>query len=124
MPFYAAACTACSDTGILGRDPSEGGPVYCACRKGLEAQINHLAYVIQEYAEALTTHDARERAGRITLSQETVADIRFALRLTQYAHDELERRWAGRVCDEIDLAEPEVGYFPDYEYGGDLLIAP
>ena len=120
MPHRNAACTLCSDTGTLGRDPDGGGRVYCTCRKGLEAHINHLAYVLQEYANALVLHDARAVLGRVVLSEETVEDLRFALRMTQRAHDELEARWSERVCDEIELSEPAEGFFPDYQWG-DLI---
>jgi hypothetical protein len=115
MTHRNADCALCSDIGTIARDPS-GGYVYCVCRRGLEAHINHLAYVLQEYAEALAVHAARERAGLVTLPPPVVEEIEFAQRVTQHAHDRLEQRWAQVVVDEIEVAEPELRFFPDTWY--------
>jgi len=107
-------CALCSDIGTIARDPDGGGWVYCVCRKGLEAHINHLAYVLQEYAEALATHEARVAARLVTLTPEMVGDIKFALQLAEYEHDQLEGRWTEGLLDDIELAEPEMCFFSDY----------
>ncbi len=88
-------CEFCADTGHVGRDPEDGGPLFCICGTGLRANLDYLSDLMQNFAEQLARLDATAKVRALTpfeLGARQAAQIVFDGVKDEYDRVEAEYR--------------------------------
>jgi len=91
----------------VGHSP-DGEAIFCTCRLGLGAHMNHLAYLMQEQAETLARLDAMRKPLPLYLAR-TYTSVSIEFKRCKDEYDALEAQyWQGRE-EASDESQPNEG---------------